>query len=168
MAPHRKPPSGTLERVAAIDLGKARVGLALSDELGLMAHPRPPLDGRKRRALLERLGEFAAEEGIGRFLVGLPLSMSGREGVAAQRAMRFCQQLADATGVAVELVDERLTTVQAERELSASGVRGDERKQRVDGVAAALMLQHWLDARRADSDDDEPEDHGGTEDLGED
>ena len=110
--------AGAIERVAAIDLGKARVGLAVSDDLGMMAHPRPPLDGRKRRALLDALTSLAEEEGIVRFLVGLPLSMSGREGVAAQRAMRFCQQLADATGVAVELVDERLTTVQGARDMA--------------------------------------------------
>ena len=133
-------------RVAAIDLGKARVGLAVSDELGLLAHPRPALDGTSLKALVEELAKTAAAEGIVRFLVGLPLAMSGDEGVAARRARRFCQKLANATGLEVELVDERLSTVQAGRALREAG--GKERQARIDGAAAAVILQHWLDARR--------------------
>ena len=135
-------------RVAAIDFGKARVGLAVSDELGALAHPRPALDGKNRRALLETLAELAREEGIERFVVGYPLSMSGETGIAAQRVARFCQQLAKATRVAVELVDERLTSVQAERELAASGTKKRDRRAKVDGVAAAIILQTWLDRQR--------------------
>lgn len=133
-------------RVAAIDLGKARVGLAVSDELRMLAHPRPALDGSSQKAVVSALATLAKEEGLVRFLVGLPLAMSGEEGVAARRAARFCQKLADATGVEVELVDERLTTVQADRALREAGHR--DRKARIDGAAAALILQHWLDARR--------------------
>ena len=135
-------------RVAAIDFGRVRVGLALSDELGLLAHARPALDGRSRKALLAALKTFAQDEKITRFLVGLPLDMSGQRGVAADRVMRFCQQLANETGVEVELVDERLTSVQAERELAAGGAGRDETKDKVDGVAAAIILQQWLDSQR--------------------
>lgn len=139
-------------RVAAIDLGKARIGVAISDELGALAHPRPALKRGKEtksdKAVLEALASLAREQGVVRFLVGLPLSMSGRQGAAARRAARFCQRLADATGVEVELIDERLTTVQAERELAATGFDREQIKSRVDSVAAAIMLQQWLDARR--------------------
>ena len=135
-------------RVAAIDFGKARVGLAVSDELGSLAHPRPALDGKNRRALLHALAALAKEEQIQRFVVGYPLSMSGESGVAAQRVARFCQQLAQVTTVAVELVDERLTSVQAERELEASGTKKRDRQSKVDGVAAAIILQTWLDGQR--------------------
>lgn len=135
-------------RVAAIDLGKTRVGIAVTDELGLLAHPRPPLSGKNEKKLLEALSRLVTEEGVSRFVVGYPLSMSGREGVAAQRAVRFCQRLANATGVDVELVDERLTSLQAERQLAEAGHTRNEVKARVDGEAAAIILQQWLDARR--------------------
>ncbi len=136
------------KRVVAIDLGKARVGVAISDDLGLLAHPRPALDGRKRGKLLASFKRMVEQDDVGRFLVGLPLNMSGQAGTAAQRAVRFCQLLADTTGVEVELVDERLSTVQAERALRAAGSRGSEIQGKVDGAAAAILLQHWLDQRR--------------------
>ena len=135
--------------VAALDWGKVRVGLALSDELGMFAHARPPLDGRDRRALFAALRRLAADEGIVRFVVGLPLDMSGAAGQAAERVTRFAQTLCEATGVEVELVDERLTTVEAERSLQATGARLEERVARRDGAAAAILLQSWLDGRRA-------------------
>jgi putative Holliday junction resolvase len=137
--------------VVALDFGKARVGLAVSDELEAFAHPRPPLDGHNRKKLLEDLVRLAKELPVDRFLLGLPLDALGAEGPAASRATAFAQQLADATGVEVELVDERLSTVEAERQLRASGVSSRDMKARVDGVAAALLLQAWLDARRPGS-----------------
>lgn len=135
-------------RVAAIDLGKTRVGIAISDELGILAHPRAALSGKNDKKLLESLVAMVESEAITRLLVGYPLSMSGREGVAAKRAVRFCQRLANSTGVEVELVDERLTSTQAERQLAEAGLTRAEMKQRVDGAAAAIILQQWLDARR--------------------
>ena len=137
-------------RVAAIDLGKTRVGIAVSDELGMLAHPRPTLSGKNDKKLLQALSDLAETDGITRFLVGYPLSMSGREGVAAKRAARFCQRLANATGVEIELVDERLTSLQAERRLAEAGASRAEVKARVDGEAAAIMLQQWLDRHRGD------------------
>ena len=139
----RKPP-----RVAAIDLGKVRVGVAVADELGLMAHARPFLSGRSRKALLAALVDLAREEGLERFLVGLPLTMRGEEGPAAKRAIEFAHALAEAAGVEVELVDERLTTVEAARRLHDGGVSAREQKGRIDGAAAAVLLQGWLDGRR--------------------
>jgi len=135
-------------RVAAIDLGKARVGVAVSDELGLIAHPRPALDGKSEKALLGALVVLAREDGITRFLVGLPLEMSGAEGRAARRALAFAEALAEATGVTVELIDERLTTAQASRRLAARGVSAKAGKRLVDGEAAAVMLQSFLDRPR--------------------
>ncbi len=138
---------GKAPRVAARDLGKARVGLAVADELGLLAHPRPFLDGKSRKALLAALVELAREEKLERFLVGYPLEMSGNEGPAARRALTFAQELANATGVEIELCDERLTTTEASRKLRAGGVNSREGKARVDGAAAAVILQAWLDRR---------------------
>lgn len=134
-------------RVVAIDLGKARAGVAISDELGMLAHPRPYLDAKNRKALLSALVALCREEQIERALVGLPLEMNGDRGPAARRALAFAQELADAAGVEVELVDERLTTVEATRQLRDSGVRGRDRRALVDGAAATVILQSWLDRR---------------------
>ena len=132
-------------RVAAIDLGKVRVGLAVSDELGVLAHPRANLDGRDAKKLLAELASLATAEGIERFVIGHPLDMKGGEGDAAQRARRFAQRLADSTGRDVELFDERLTTTEAHRKLRDGGTNARKGKDKVDGAAAAVILQAWLD-----------------------
>src|SRR4051812_18860244 len=95
-------------RVLEIDFGKARGGVAISDELGLYAHARPALDGKNRRVLLEAITSIVRAEGVRRLLIGLPLELAGERGPAARRALDFAQQLADATGVEVEMCDERL------------------------------------------------------------
>jgi len=136
-------------RTCALDLGSVRVGVAVDDELGLLAHPRGTLDARDEKALLEALRAMAAEEEIARFVVGLPLDMHGGEGAAARKARALAQRIADATGRLVEMWDERLTTVQAQRALSDSGVRGSKARRRIDEAAACAILQGWLDARRA-------------------
>jgi putative Holliday junction resolvase len=137
-------------RVAAVDLGKVRVGLAVSDELGLVAHPRSPLAGGQPRRIIAELVRLAAAEGIDRFLVGLPLDRQGEEGREAGRARKFAQALADAAGREVELVDERLSTVEASRRLREGGVSAKKGRKLIDGVAAAVLLQAWLDQRRRD------------------
>ena len=134
-------------RAAAIDLGKVRVGLAVADELGLMAHPRPHLDGRNRAALLSALGRVANEEGISLFLVGLPRTLGGKEGPPARRARKFAADLEERTGRPVELVEEWLSTREARVRLRDRGATEREVRRRVDSAAAAILLQAWLDAR---------------------
>jgi putative Holliday junction resolvase len=134
-------------RTCALDLGRVRVGVAIDDELGAMAHPRGTLDGTNRKALLASLKALADDENVVRFVVGLPLDMSGSEGLAARGAREMAQHVANATGREVELWDERLTTVQAQRALAASEVRGKKARQRIDEAAACAILQAWLDAR---------------------
>ena len=126
-----------------------RVGVAIDDDLGLMAHPRGTLDGRDQRALLAAIRKLADEEHVTRFVVGLPLDMRGGEGTAAREARAMAQRIANATGRSVELWDERLTTVQAQRALTASEVRGRKARARIDEAAACAILQAWLDARAA-------------------
>ena len=134
-------------RAAAIDLGKVRVGLAVSDELGLLAHPRPHLDGSNPGRVVEALAEVADAEGIEVFLVGLPATLSGREGPPARRARRFADRLRERTGRTVELVDERLSTREARSRLAEQGIKERAARERIDSAAAAVLLQSWLDAR---------------------
>ena len=135
-------------RACAIDLGKVRVGVAVADELGLLAHPRPFMDGKNRRALLESLAGLADREGISLFLVGLPRTLRGAEGASARRARQFAAALGDKTGRPVELVDERLSTAEARSRLILQGLRERSIRSRVDSAAAAVLLQAWLDSRQ--------------------
>lgn len=136
-------------RAIAVDVGRVRVGVAVADELGLVAHPRPFVDGRDPRRAVEALAALAREEGIGLFVVGLPRTLKGEEGPSARRARRFAEALAKKPGVSVELVDEWLSTREAKARLRDAG--RDEREQRelVDSASAAVVLQAWLDGRRA-------------------
>jgi putative Holliday junction resolvase len=136
-------------RIAAIDLGAVRVGLAISDELGLLAHPRPHLSGKNRRALLSALVDFAKQEGVERFLVGLPRRLDGSSGPEARLARRFAEQLTERSSVPVELVDEWLTTVQASARLREAGLNQQKARSRIDSAAAAVLLQSWLDGHAA-------------------
>jgi putative holliday junction resolvase len=144
MTSRRAPTKG---RTLGLDLGKARVGLAVDDELGLMAHPRGVYPAKDRRALLTHIAELAREEGATRIVVGLPVDMRGHEGDAAKQARKDAQAIADATGLPIELWDERMTTLAAARALASSGLHGKKAKLRIDEAAAVAILQSWLDAR---------------------
>ena len=133
--------------VCALDLGAVRVGVAITDELGLMAHPRGALAAKPRPALLAALKALVTEENVGRIVIGFPLDMRGTEGEAARRARDTAQAIADATSCDVELFDERLTTVQAQRQLTDSGLKGKKARARIDEASAVMILQAWLDGR---------------------
>lgn len=133
-------------RILALDLGKARVGVALSDESRTLASPLPPLGGSDKKRLLAQVRALCEDRGVSRVLVGLPLDLSGARGPGAARAQEWAQLIADETGLEVELVDERLSTVEAGRRLDEAGHgRGRARRQVIDGAAAAVLLQAWLD-----------------------
>lgn len=137
-------------RILAVDWGERRIGLAISDELGLTAQGLRTLYRINRRHLLTALAQLAAENQVGLILVGYPLMLSGEEGVQARRARQFARELERKTGVPVKLLDERFTTVEARRVLRATGVTLDKRNAPVvDRLAAVLLLQAYLDARRA-------------------
>lgn len=134
-------------RAAGVDFGKVRVGLAVADELGLMAHPRPYLDGRDAVRVVHQLADLAHAEGIGVFVVGLPRELDGREGVSARRARKFASKLAERTSAQVVLLDERLTTREASGRLRAQGLDSRAQRERIDSASAAVLLQSWLDTR---------------------
>jgi putative holliday junction resolvase len=145
-------------KVAAIDFGKVRVGVAISDELGLLAHPRAYLDGSNMKRLLAALAAFAEAEQLERFVVGLPRHLDGREGPAARRARSFARLLKQSAGIPVELVDEWLSTRQAQLQLRDQGLDVKRSRERIDSAAAAVFLQSWLDRHRASSDLQPPND----------
>ncbi|MEM7287815.1 MAG: Holliday junction resolvase RuvX [Actinomycetota bacterium] len=135
-------------RVLGIDLGSVRIGLALSDAGGVLATPHSVIRRSKRRELDHEAIKAVVEEWeVERIVVGLPLSLDGSVGKAAKAALREADELGVVTGVPVETYDERLTTVSAHQVLREQGVAGADRKDVVDKVAAAVLLQAWLDGR---------------------
>jgi putative pre-16S rRNA nuclease len=136
-------------RALGVDLGSKRIGIAVSDRSGTIASPLTVITrGRSRREDHERLASLAREEGVEVVVVGMPASLSGAIGPAARAATAEIEALASVIGMPVETYDERFSTVTAERALAEGGVRGRARRQVVDKVAAAVILQSWLDARR--------------------
>jgi putative Holliday junction resolvase len=135
----------------AVDVGSVRVGVARSDPSGALAVPVQTLRRDARGGSdLDRLAELATEFEVLEVLVGLPVNLSGREGAAADSARRFAAALAARIWpVRVRLVDERLTTVTAERDLRQAGTRGPARRSVVDQAAAVIICQTALDAERA-------------------
>lgn len=134
-------------RVLAIDLGSVRVGIAVSDDLGLMAHPRPYLPGGDLKRVLTDLRALAASEGVTQFVLGVPRLLNGSEGRGARDARRFGAALAQQTGLPVALVDEWLSTREAHARLREGGHSERDARSRVDSAAAAVLLQSWLDGR---------------------
>ena len=132
-------------RAIGVDLGTRRIGVALSDSAGSLATPyevvlRSGDEVRDHR----RLAELVEEAGAERIVVGYPLSLAGGVGPAAQAVIEECERLRSRVAVPVELCDERLTTVTADRALQAQGVKGRARRQVIDKVAASVILEAWL------------------------
>ncbi len=135
-------------RVMAIDYGDAHTGVALSDPTGLLTGVTRTIHSRNPRVVLDELvrliGEYQAEE----LVMGFPRNMDGTEGPRAQLYRDFARQLEEASGKTVTLWDERRTTVDAHRILLEAGQNAKKRKKTVDAVAASLILEGYLDARR--------------------
>ena len=136
-------------RVLGLDLGSKRIGVAVSDRSGTIATPLTVLArGRDRAADHHAIAALVAEEEAERVVVGLPLGLDGSIGPAAQRALAEAAEIATVVAVPVETFDERLTTVSADRALIEAGLRAPARRTVVDKVAAAVMLQAWLDGHK--------------------
>ena len=136
--------------VLCLDVGARRTGVAISDPTGTLARPLTTLEvGDTLQRLLPPLRELVAEHTAECLVVGLPRRLSGARGPEAERAEALATGLGEALGIAVELCDERLTTVEAERLLGERGVRGRKRRKRIDQVAAAVILQGYLDRQAA-------------------
>jgi putative pre-16S rRNA nuclease len=137
-------------RALGLDLGSKRIGVAVSDRSGTIASPLTVLQrSGSRHTDHERIAALVREEEAELVVVGMPRSLSGGQGPAARAATAEIAALASVVDVPVEPYDERFTTVTANRALAEAGVRGPARRQVVDKVAAAVILQSWLDARRS-------------------
>jgi len=131
-----------------VDPGSKRVGLALSDPTETIAQALSTVPAEPGDTLATRLAAIAKTRDAGRIVVGLPLRLDGTRGPEAASAKRLADAVRQASGLPVELVDERMTTAAAERSLIAGGVRREKRRLVVDGVAATLLLQGHLDRKR--------------------
>ena len=137
-----------MSRTMAVDLGAARTGVAVSDELGMLAQPWKTVPGGA--ASLDAVVAAAGELKPGRILVGLPRNMDGTYGPAAEAARAFAENLRARVDCPVDLWDERLTTVAAQRSLRESGRKARDQRGVVDQVAAQILLQSWLDRAPCD------------------
>ena len=133
-------------RILALDLGKKRIGLAVSDPLGITAQGLPNLERTNKRADLAAIARLAEERCVSVFLMGNPKNMGGSEGRQSVWVREFAAALEAQTGLEVRLWDERLTTVEAGRVLRESGISIAKRAAAVDRLSAVILLQSYLDS----------------------
>lgn len=134
-------------RILGLDHGTKRVGVAVSDEMHLIALPLEYIPPEPFADFLTRLKEILREKEIELILIGMPRNMDGSYGPAALKVQEFAAALKAAVTVPLKLWDERLTTTQAQKFLIQGGMRRDQRKEKVDQTAAAILLQSYLDSR---------------------
>ena len=139
-------------KILAVDLGKARTGLAICDEREMLASPLKVIAERNQERLVEQVAAEAQENRVKMLVVGLPKNMDGSEGESAQNARAFAQRLEETSGLPVAMRDERGTTVSAHSYLNTTDTREKKRKAVVDAVAATIILQEFLDYRKNHSD----------------
>ena len=145
-------------RILALDLGEKRIGVALSDALGLTAQGLTVLSRQDLKRDLEQIIALAEKHAVQEIVIGLPRHMDGRLGEGAKDVVLWTRELEERLGLPVHHVDERLTTLQAERVLLEADVSRRKRRQVVDKMAAMLILQGFLDSRRQSPPGPKPED----------
>jgi putative holliday junction resolvase len=135
-----------MKKALGIDLGDARIGVAASDDLGMLAHPLETIPATKGDPIA-RILELAASRGAAAIVIGMPRNMDGTYGPAATKAKEFIEKLRDLTTLQIIAWDERLSTVAAQRSLQEAGRNTRNQKSVIDQVAAQIILQGWLDAQ---------------------
>ena len=138
-----------MTRCLGIDFGSRRMGLAISDETGVIALPLPTQELRGMRHALEIIKTVCAKRAVQKIILGWPLNMQGQSGPAAEAVQHFAEQLRNAIGLPVELWDERLSSSMAERMLLNGNIRRNRRRELRDQAAAQIILQSYLDAHGA-------------------
>ncbi|MCS6950702.1 MAG: Holliday junction resolvase RuvX [bacterium] len=139
-------------RVLALDIGERRIGVAVSDAFGVLAQPLVVLSRQSLAKDVAQLAQLIREQEAQTVVVGLPVTLRGEQTQAAQQVQAFVARLREAVTVPVVLVDERLSTAEAERRLLEADLRRAERRQKVDAVAAALILERYLRQRESGTD----------------
>jgi len=132
--------------IAAVDLGRRRIGIAVTDAASMGAHPLGIVERRALKKDLEAIAAMLRDRQVSTIVVGLPLNMDGSEGPAARGARRFAASIADALGVSVEMFDERLTSFEARERLADMPARKGARKTGLDALAAVVILEGWMQA----------------------
>ncbi|PDW02725.1 Holliday junction resolvase RuvX [Candidatus Viridilinea mediisalina] len=141
------------QRSLGLDVGERRIGVALSDPSGRLASALTTLQARPQAEALTRIERLVAEHGVYEVVVGLPLTLRGEVGPQAEVVQRFAEALGERLTLPIHLFDERLTTSAAEQLLRDLGVKPEKRRQQVDQVAAAIILQDFLDQRQRQGED---------------
>ena len=136
-------------RILAIDYGSTRIGLALSDPTGTLARPLPFVPAKADAKLARELAELAKKEEVHLILLGLPRHMDGSFGEAAALVQAFAATLGQATPIPIQLIDERLSTVQASRQLQEAGKNTRKQRNQIDSEAACVLLQGYLDSQQS-------------------
>jgi putative holliday junction resolvase len=136
-------------RSLGLDVGERRIGVALSDASGRLASALTTITARPQEQAITRIGRLAAEHAVHEIVVGLPLTLRGEVGPQAVTVQRFAEVLRASTNLPIHFFDERLTTAAAEQLLRDMGLKPEKRRQQIDQVAAAIILQDFLDQRRA-------------------
>lgn len=132
------------DRIMGIDYGRKRIGVAVTDPLGMAAHPVVTLARGSMEDVIAGLRELIDDKDVRRIVIGLPLNMDGSKGSMAREVERFGADLGSALELPVAFVDERLSSVDADDRLKATGMHWQKRKQKLDQVAAALILETWM------------------------
>ncbi|MBE5761443.1 MAG: Holliday junction resolvase RuvX [Clostridiales bacterium] len=135
-------------RALALDVGEKRIGVAMSDPLGITAQPVTTIHRKIRRDDIAQIVDIIKTNGVDTVVCGLPKNMDGSEGFQAEETRLFAQALKEASGMEVVFVDERLTTASARRTLIEGGVRRDKRKGVIDKIAAVYILETYLARQR--------------------
>lgn len=135
-------------RILGVDYGDSRIGVSVCDELCKLASPLMTVKSESMRKNVDKIAAIAKEQSVGAIVLGLPLNMDGSEGIRAGKSRAFARVLEKVSGLEVKLVDERLTTVEAEEIMDANGVPKYKRKEIVDRIAAQLILQSYLDSNK--------------------
>ncbi len=138
-------PSNKTGRILAIDYGQRRVGLAISDQLRILAQPLPTIKVTSLNQLLDKIGKIIIEKDVVEIVIGMPYHMKGTPGKTAQQVTQFIQKLNKRFNIPVHQWDERLTSVAAQRTIREMGKSPSRHKEKIDQISAQLLLQSYLD-----------------------
>lgn len=134
-------------RVMGLDFGEKRIGVAMSDPMGILASPLTVIETESSERAVDRIISLTQEHEVERIIVGLPRSLDGTEGKQAQAALSFIEILKGSVAIPVETWDERFSTVAASRMMREAGVKKGKKKKPLDSAAAAIILQNYLDRK---------------------